>query len=112
MTDDLVIICLVLILRKEVRCAGESDVVDVLLDFIRGHTDAVIRKRHRLLLGIYTDIDARFVAFRIFKFTHRIEFFQLRDCIAAVRYKLTDENVVVRIQPLLYDGEHILTVNG
>ena len=50
--DDLILACLVLVLRKEIGSAGKCDLVDVLLDLIRGHTDTVVDDRERLLLGV------------------------------------------------------------
>ena len=41
-SDDLIVIGLVLVLLNEVRCTGKGDPVDVFLHFIGRHTETVI----------------------------------------------------------------------
>ena len=110
--DDLVAACLVFIFSKESFRAGKRDVVDVLLDLVRGHSDTVVRHLDGLVGGADFDVDPRLVIFRQRKRAHHIQLFELCDGIAAVGDQLSVENIVIAVQPFLDNGEHILTVNG
>ena len=57
MTDDLILVGLVLVLLHEIRCAGKCDLVDVLLDLVRRHTKTVIDELQGLLLRVHDDLN-------------------------------------------------------
>ena len=110
-TDDLVVIRLVLVLGHERLRAGERDVIDVFLDLVRRHADTVVDDLNRLLLRIQHDIDARLVALGQLELAHHVKFLELCDRVASVRDQLPVENVVVAVQPFLDNREHILAVD-
>ena len=53
MTDDLVLVGLVLVLLQEILGAGEGDLVDVLLHLVGGHAQAVIGEGDGLRVRIH-----------------------------------------------------------
>ena len=112
MTDNLVIVCLVFVFLDEIRRSGERDLVDILLYFVSRHSETVIGKGHRFLLGAYNHIDARLIIKRSFILAHHFKFLELSDRITSVGDQFSDENVVIRIQPFLDNRENILAVNG
>ena len=57
MTDDLVFIRFILVLVQEILGAGESDLVDILVNLILCHTETVIFDPDRLFLRIYGNLD-------------------------------------------------------
>ena len=111
MSDHIVFRRLVLILLKELGGAGESDLCDILFHFIRGHAESVIDKLHGLLFRIDDHFDLRLISFREFIFSHHIQFLQLRDRVASVGNHLTDKDIMIRINPFLYDRKYIFAVN-
>ncbi len=56
-TDDLILVGLVLIFGYKIRCSGKGDLVNVLLHLIRRHTHTVINKLKGLLLRVYQYLD-------------------------------------------------------
>ena len=83
-SDDLVLVCLILILLEEIRRAGESDLVDVFLYFFRSHTKAVIGNGDGLILRANLYRDLSFETIRQCILTHHIQLAQLCDRITAV----------------------------
>ena len=60
MHQNLVIVSLILVLLYKIRCSGKSDLVDVLLHFLRCHTKSGINKLECLFLWIDDDMDILF----------------------------------------------------
>ena len=110
--DDLIIVGLVLVFVQEGFRAGESNVIDILPDLVRRHAKAVIDDLNLSAVRIQNHVDPCLVIICKLGLTHHLKLLQLRNRVAAVRNQLTVKNIVVRIQPLLDDGEHVLTVNG
>ena len=110
--DDLILVGLVLVFCQEIGGAGESDLVDILLHLVSGHTKAVVAESQRLLLRVNNDVYFRFVFVRELVLAHHLQLLQLGDGVAAVGNELTEEDIVIRIEPLLDDRENIFTVNG
>ena len=54
MADDSFVFSLVLVFLYEFSGSREGDLVDVFLDFFRGHTDTVIRNRDGFLVFVKT----------------------------------------------------------
>ena len=73
MTDDLILIRLVLVFFNKIRRAGESDLVDVLLHLVRRHADTVVDKCKRLFLRIDNDLNLRLVIIRQRVLAHHIQ---------------------------------------
>ena len=111
-SDDLILIRLVLIFLQEFCRAGKSDVRDILYDLFRGHADTVINKLQCLFLIIDQDVYFRLVAFRKFCLSDGIQFFSLGYGITAVGNQLTDENILIRVHPFFDNGKNIVAVNG
>ena len=84
MTDDLLVICLVFVLLKEVGSAGKSDLVDVLLYLVDCHTESVIGEGDGLCLRVYRYIDARFVLVVKLCLADHLEFLQLGDGVRCI----------------------------
>ena len=112
MTDNLILICLVLILCQEIRCAGKCNLVDILFHFICSHAKSVIDELQSLLIRVHQNLYLRFIFLRKCILTHHIQLLQLGDGIASVRNQFTEENIVVRIQPFFNNRENIVAVNG
>ncbi len=72
-TDDLVVICLVLVLLDKVCRSGKSDLVDILLNFLRCHAKSGIDKLERLFLRIDNDVDILFDTSGIFILSHHLK---------------------------------------
>ena len=109
--DDLVFARLVLIFFKKISSAGKRDAVNVFLHLVRRHTESVIDKSNRFLLGIDEYLDLLLVIIRKRRLSHHVQLFQLRYRIAAVTHKLADKNVVVRIEPFFNDRKYILRID-
>ncbi len=111
-SDDLVAVGLVLVPVHEGFRAGEGNVVDVFLHFLRRHAKTVVRDLYGLRLRIQHHIDPGLPVLRQLTLAHHFQLFQLGDGIAAVGNQLTIENIMVAVQPLLDNGKHVLTVDG
>ena len=111
MSDHIIFRCLILILLKELGSAGKSDLCDILFHFICCHAESVIDEFHGLLFRIDDHFNLRFIIFRKFIFAHHIQLLQLCDRITSVGDHLTDKNIMIRINPFLYNRKYIFTVN-
>ena len=111
MADNLVVVGLILIFRDEIRSAGKSDLIDILLNLVRSHADAVIDEFQSLLLRIHDHGNPGLIVFRQGILAHHIQLFQLRDGVAAVGNQLPVEDIVVGIEPFLDNGKNIFAVN-
>ena len=111
MSDDLILIGLVLVLLDEIRRTGKSDLVDILLHLVRRHTDTVINKLERLLLRVHDHLNLRLITVGQGIFPHHVQLLQLRNCITAVGDQFPEKDIMVGIQPLLDDRENIVAVN-
>ena len=111
MTDDLILVGLVLIFLHKLCCAGESDLGNVLLYLIRCHTKTVIDKLHGFGFRIDDNLDLCLVIIGKLIFAHHLKLFQLGDRVTAVGDQLTHKNIVVGIQPLFNDWENIIAVD-
>ena len=108
MADDGVGI--VLVLLQEVVGAGESYLVDVLLNLLGCHADAVVA--HGDGLGILVDADAHLqLAHLTLEVAFAGEGLQLLGGINGVAYDFANEDFVVAIEKLFDDGEDILGCN-
>ena len=112
MADDLVIAGLVFIFCQESFRSGKRDVVDVLSDLVRRHADAVVGYSDGPVRRADYDIDPRFVVLRKCEIADNVKLFEFGDRVASVGDQFSVENIVVAVQPLLDNGEHILAVNG
>ncbi len=73
MSDDLVIVRLILVFFNKIRSAGECNLVDILLNLLRRHSETVIDKCHRLLLGAYNDVNPGLVIKRCLELAHHLQ---------------------------------------
>ena len=112
MTDDLIVIGLVLVFLQEISRAGKGDLVDVFLDLVCRHAQSGIDEFQCFVLRIYHHADAVFMSLRIGVFANQGKLFELRDSVAAVGNQLTEKDIVVGIEPLFDNRENIFTVNG
>ncbi len=111
-SDDLVIVGLVLILLDEIRRTGEGDLVDVLFNLFLGHTDTVVAEGNGLLLRIHGHIHSALVILRLLPLADERQLLQLCHRIAGIGDLLTNEDILIGIHPLLDDRENVLTVDG
>ena len=111
-SDDLILIRLVLIFLQKLCRAGKSDIRDILYDLFRGHADTVIDKLQCLFLIIDQNVYLRLVAFRKLCLSDGIQLFSLGYGVAAVGNQLADENILIRIHPFFDNGKNIVAVNG
>ena len=109
MADDAALVALLgLILLQKFLRAGESHLRDVFFDLLGSHADAVIGHGERAGLLVGDHVHAVGI---IRSLTRLDEQLVLGDGVAGVRDDLADENILVRIQPLLDDRHDILGVN-
>ena len=111
MTDNLILIGLVLIFFKEIRRSGESNLIDILFHFLRRHADTVVNEFQRLLFRIHKHPYLCLVVIRQGTFPHHLQFLQFRDCVTSVGNKFPHENIMIRIKPFLNDWKNIIAVN-
>ena len=95
-----------LVILQEFFGTGESDLVDVLFDFLGRHADAVIGKTNLFCFFIQRDGDT-IVAFLV-----GVKHFFFGDGITAVGNHFADEDVLIGIEPALNDGHDVLRVDG
>ena len=74
MTDDLIFVCLILILIQEILRTGKCDLVDILVYLFLGHTKSVIGKGNGLLVWVYRYLDLVLEILRLFVLTHQLQF--------------------------------------
>ena len=60
-TDDLILVCLILILLNEIGRTGKCDLIDVFFHFIRGHTNTIIDELQGLPFRIDNDLNLTLV---------------------------------------------------
>ena len=111
MSDDLILVGLILILGNKIRSAGKCDLVDIFLHLVRRHTDTVIGDFDRLFLGMDLYVDPRLKIIRQGIFPHHIQLFQLCDRVASVGDQLPIKNILIGIQPLFNNRKNIIAVN-
>ena len=73
MTDNLILVGLILILLDKVRRAGKSDLIDILLHLVCSHTQTVIHKCQCFLLRAYNHVHSCLVILRQGVFPHHIQ---------------------------------------
>ena len=101
MTDDFVVaICFFFVFGQEIGCAGESDLVDIFLDFFVSHADAVIHDLHDFFVFVQYHMNGKaFISRDMVCFPHNHELFQLGYCVTGIGYQFTDENILIGIEP-------------
>ena len=112
MTDNLIVICLVLVFLNEICRTWKSDLVDILLHLVRCHAKSGINKFECFLLWIDNDMDILLDIWRILILSHHLQFFQFGDGVTAVWDQLSVKDIVVWIQPLLDNWKNIFAVDG
>ena len=112
MSDDLIIICLVLVLLHKGFGTGKGNIVDILFDFIRRHAQSVVTDLYGPVFLIQNYVNSGLVIRRKLCFPHHLQLLQLCNRVAPVGNQLPVKNVVVTVKPLLDNRKHVLTVNG
>ena len=98
---------LVLVLVEELLGAGESDLVDELIHLFGRHADAMVGDGEGFLGFVDDDADTQ-VAEVTLGFADRGERLQFGRCIDGVRDQFAQEDLMVRIQKFLNDGEDVI----
>ena len=75
MTDDLIFVCLILILCDEISGSGKCDLVDILLNLILCHAQTVIDNLYELCLRINDHLDLALIILRKRVLSHHVELF-------------------------------------
>ncbi len=65
MSDNLIRIRLILILRNKICRTRERDLVDILINLLRCHTDTIIAELDRPLIRIHDDINPTLIIIRL-----------------------------------------------
>ena len=99
----------VLILLNELLGAGESDLVDILVDFFGCHTDTTVGNGDCLVVELNPDGQ---VAHLTFELADGSQCLQLLRRIDGIGNQLTKENLVVAVQKLLDNRENVFTCNS
>ena len=110
-TDDLILICLALVLFEEFICTGEGDLRDILFDLVHRHADTGIDELECFLIRVHNDMNFVFVLFLRSVLADALKLSQLRDGIAGICDLLAYKNIMIRIKPLFNDRQHVLTVD-
>ena len=106
MADDS--LCAVFVFVDKLLRAGESDLVDVFIHLLGGHSDTMIGNGQGLLGLINTYAHAK-VAQITLHFTNGRQSLQFLRSIDGIGDQLTQEDLMIRIQKFLDDGEDIIT---
>ena len=112
MSDDLLIICLVLVFLQEISCSGKCDLVNVLFHLICCHSQSIITDGNGFVFRTNLNFDLAFVIFRQICLSDQGKFLPFCNCIAAVADNLSQENVMVRIQPFFDNRKNIFRINS
>ena len=108
MSDDAAgIRALFLILLNEVHRAGESDLIDVLIDFLFRHTDTIIGKLDRSRLTVIVDMELIIICIFFYCFAEIHKSLKLGDRVRAVTDKFSYENILIGIQPFPDDRKDV-----
>ena len=111
MTDNLVLIGLVLVLLHKILYAGECNLVNVLVNLVLGHAKSIVCDLDGLVIWIHGHLDFVLQILRSFILSHEFQLLKFGNGIAAVADQLPVENVMVRVQPFLDYRENILACN-
>ena len=111
MSDNLVTVCLVLILLDKLGRTGKSNLRNVLFHLFRSHADSVIAKTNRLLLRLNRNRYSPLKVGRLRPLSDERQLLQLRYRIRCIGNLLTNEDILVAVHPLFDDGENIFTMN-
>ena len=74
MADNLILVGLVLVLCHKVLHTGERDLIDVLVNLLLGHAQAVVRDLDGLLLLVHTDLDLVVHILGLLILAHELQF--------------------------------------
>ena len=74
MSDNLLIICLILILFQKISRSGKGNLIDILFHFFRRHPQTIIGKGNRLFLRINFYVNSCLIVVRKRHFTHKFQF--------------------------------------
>ncbi len=72
-SDNLVIVGLVLVLLHEIRGAGKSDLVDVLVHLLGGHAQTIVMKGDGLGFGVYDHVNSGLVIHGELVLAHHVQ---------------------------------------
>ena len=108
MSDDVALFLRIvpLELLHEFGGAGESNLVDVFLDFLRRHTDTGIRDADGFLFLVYGHGDLHLFP------GVRMQHAEFRDRITGIRNRFPQENILIGVQPAFDNRHNILRVDG
>ena len=104
-TDDRIGILLVLI--QEVVGAGEGYLIDILVDFLGGHTNAAVADGDGASFCVHAHGDLQ-LAHLALEISLAGEGLQLLCCIHGVADNLADEDLMIRIEEFLDDRKNVL----
>ena len=95
MTDDLIIVCLVLIFLYEIGGTGKSDLINVFLHLIGCHSQTVIDELKCLVLRIADYLNLWLVILGKSILSHHIKLLKLCDGITTIGNQLSVKNVMI-----------------
>ena len=112
MADDALLgrVALAFVLADEIQRAGKRDLIDVAVDLLAGHPDAVVGDGDGLGVAVERDVDAVGVVLNL-RLRERDETLELGDGVRRVGDGLADKNILVGIQPPLDDRHNVLRMN-
>ena len=61
MTDDLILICFILIFFDEISCTGKCDLIDIFFNLVSCHTKTIIGDGYFFVVRIYDDLQLGFI---------------------------------------------------
>ena len=112
MADDLIRVCLALILLQELARSGKCDLRNVFLDFFLGHTDTVVDEFQCLIIRIDDYMNLILRAHFRSELADALKFSEFCYGIAGICYLLAHKDIMIRVKPFLNDRQHVFAVNG
>jgi len=93
------------------KSSGKRDLIDVAIDLLAGHPDAVVGDGDGLGVAVERDVDAVGVVLNL-RLRERDETLELGDGVRRVGDGLADKNILVRVQPSFDDGKNVFGLYG
>ena len=100
---------LILILLDKLLSATDGDLIDVLVDLIGRHADAVIRDDQLVAINLYLDLEIPDLTGVL---TLRDQGLQLLHGIHTIADDLPEEDLIVTVEEFLNDREHIVACHA
>ena len=103
-------ICGVLVFVEKIGNSGESNLIDVLVNLLLGHSNASVADGECALFGVELQFYSEFSEFSL-EVTFVCKGFQFLCRVNGIAHHFAQEYLMIRIQELFYHGENVLCCN-